>query len=200
MLNILFALMLVIPMICEAKILVFAGSTREGSYNKKLACEAARIATARGAEVAIIDLKDYPMPLYDGDMEAAEGLPVNASKLQALMAASEGVVIATPQYNASIPAVLKNAIDWLTRDGSGGSSFESFAGKKFAIMSASPGKRGGARALVHLKDILLDCHAELVTKQVSLPAAHLAFDSEGRLKDVAIQQALAEEIDQLLAK
>src|SRR6266446_5332539 len=97
------------------RILAFAGSTRAASFNKRLVRIAARGAEAAGAEVTVIDLRDLPLPLFDQDQEAAEGPPENAKRLKALMVASDGFLIASPEYNSSISAVLKNTIDWASR-------------------------------------------------------------------------------------
>ncbi len=172
------------PLLAQMNILVFAGSTREGSYNKKLSKEAAEIARRLGANVTWIDLKDYPMPFYDADVEA-KGMPKNAKKLRDLMVANDMIVIASPEYNASIPAVLKNAIDWASRS-DGNASRSAFKGKKFALLSASPGKGGGARGLVHLKAIIEDVGGVVVSEQVSVPSAHAAF-AEDKLPQIVSQ-------------
>jgi NAD(P)H-dependent FMN reductase len=171
--------LMALPLLAN-NILVFAGSTRTESYNKKLAQKAAEMARQSGAEVTLIDLKDYPMPFYDADLETKTGMPKNAKRLRDAMLASDAMIIASPEYNASIPAVLKNAIDWASRAPEGGSSQEAFKGKKIAIMSASPGRGGGARGLVHLRSILEDVGGEVVDLQVVIPRAFEqgAFDRE----------------------
>lgn len=186
-------LALVFPLLAEMKVLVFAGSTRAESYNKKLAQEAADIARSMGANVTFIDLKDYPMPFYDADLEAKQGLPKNAKRFQAALLANQAVVIASPEYNASIPAVLKNAIDWASRSEDGGGSYDAFKGKKFAIMSASPGGGGGARGLVHLRAILENLGAEVVEKQVSVPRAY----EKGAIDNPDVKLAIEEELNEL---
>ncbi len=182
----------------ETNVLAFAGSTREDSLNKKLIKEAGNIARELGANVTVIDLRDFPMPFYDGDLEAAEGMPENAKKLRQLMIQSQVILIATPVYNHSIPAVLKNALDWVSRSEQAGRSREAFQGKKIAIMSASPGKTGGANALIHLRDILADQRAIIITQQVSVPDANNAFDEEGRLKNPQIKADLQQLIQEVL--
>src|SRR4051812_33174915 len=112
-----------------AKILAFAGSTREGSYNKKLVKVAAAAATAAGAQVTLVDLRDFPMPLYDGDLETKEGLPSNARKLKELFISHDGFLISCPEYNSSISGVLKNTIDWISRPQPNEPSLAAFAGK-----------------------------------------------------------------------
>ncbi len=188
------SLALAFPLLAEMHVLVFAGSTRTDSYNKKLAKEAAGIAKEMGAKVNLIDLKDYPMPFYDADLEAKQGMPKNAKRFRDAVKASDAVVIAAPEYNASIPAVLKNAIDWASRSEEGGSSREAFAGKKVALMSASPGGGGGARGLVHLRAVLTDIGAEVVDKQVSVPRAY----EKGAIENPAVVEGIREELSELL--
>lgn len=167
----------------ETTVLAFAGSLRDGSYNKLLAKEAAHIASHMGAKVKVIDLKDYPLPFYDQDLESREGMPGKASELRQLLIKSDVVVIASPEYNASVPAVLKNVIDWASRNEEGKSSRDAFKGKKFVLISASPGKLGGSRGLVHLKTIIEDIGGKVVSTQLSLPSAYQAFDEHHHLQD-----------------
>lgn len=177
----------------EVKVLAFAGSTREGSFNKKLVSEAADIARTMGASVTLIDLKDYPLPLYDADLEAQKGMPENAKKLRQMIKASHAIILASPEYNHSIPALLKNTIDWVSRNEQGGSCKEIFEGKRFALMSASPGKAGGARGLLHLKPIITYLGGVIVEPQVTLPEAHAYFSNsreENPLLKEAIKQLL----------
>lgn len=182
----------------QMKVLALAGSTRADSYNKKLVQEAAKIAQERGAEVTIIDLKEYPMPFYDADLEQKEGMPKNAQRFRDRIMNSDAILISSPQYNASIPAVLKNALDWASRDEKGEESDTAFKGKKFVLMSASPGKKGGAKGLVHLRAVLKDCGGEILEKQVSVPCADQAFDETGSLLDISIKQQLEQAVDQLI--
>lgn len=184
----------------ESKVLAFSGSTRTDSVNKKLVKEAANIARSLGAEVTEIDLKELPMPLYDGDLEAAEGMPENTKTLRNLMIQSDVILIATPEYNHSIPAVLKNALDWVSRSEKAERSKEAFQGKKFAIMSASPGKGGGAKGLIHLRDILVDQKAVVLPTQVSIPDAYNAFDDNGSLKDAKLLESLVKLVQESLQK
>ena len=139
----------------KPKILAFAGSTRTDSLNKKLARAAAAIAGEAGAEVTFVDLRDLALPLYDGDLEEASGLPEGARKLKALLRASDGFLIASPEYNSSVTAVLKNALDWASRaETDDEPPLAAFRGKAAALLSASPGALGGLRGLVHLRAIL----------------------------------------------
>ena len=183
-----------ISLLAETKVLVFAGSTREDSYNKKLALEAAQIAREIGAKVTVIDLKDFPMPFYDADLETKQGLPKNAKRFRDLMIASDAIVIASPEYNSSISAILKNALDWASRSEEGGSSRDAFKGKKFAIVSASPGKSGGARGLVHLRSIIEDIGGEVVQQQVTVPRSY----ESGALESASVKKELRNELQKMI--
>jgi chromate reductase, NAD(P)H dehydrogenase (quinone) len=167
----------------KVKVLVFAGSTRKGSFNKKLASIAAEDARAAGAEVTHIDLRDIPMPLYDGDLEASEGIPPNGKKLKELMLSHDAFLIASPEYNSSITGVLKNAIDWASRPSPGEKPLQCFAGKVVGLCSASPGALGGLRGLVAVRSILTNIGSVVIPTQVSVPRAMEAFDENGDLKD-----------------
>lgn len=166
----------------ETKVLAFAGSTRADSINKKLIVEAANLARQMGVNVTVIDLKDYQIPFYDEVLEAREGMPPMARQFRKMMIQSDVILIASPEYNASLSAVLKNAIDWASRGETGGGSREAFKGKTFAIMAASPGSSGGARGLVHLRTILEDIGGSVIPLQVVVPSAYNAFDEKGHLK------------------
>ena len=172
------------------KILAFAGSTRSESYNKKLVKIAATGARTMGAEVTYIDLRDIPMPLFDEDLEAAEGIHPNARKLKDMMLVHQGLIIASPEYNSSITGVLKNAIDWVSRPADGEPQLACFVDKVAAIMSASPGALGGLRGLVHLRAILGNIKVIVLPDQVSIPKAYEAFNSDGTLKDTNQQAAI----------
>jgi chromate reductase len=172
------------------KVLAFSGSTREESYNQKLINDAAKIASSLGAEVTVIHLNDYPMPFYDGDLEAKNGLPEYAKKLRNLMIASDAIIIATPEYNNSISAVLKNSIDWASRSETGTPSRAAFSGKRFALMSASPGSHGGIRGLTHLKAIIEDIGGSVISKQLALPSAHIYFSNPTRDENPDLQEVI----------
>jgi chromate reductase len=166
------------------KIAAFAGSTRSGSYNKKLIALAAEAARDAGAEVTTIDLRDLELPLYDGDLEEASGLPPGAKRFKSLLRESEGILIASPEYNSSVTGVLKNAIDWASRTESDDEpDLVAFRGKTAALCSASPGALGGMRVLVHLRAILGNIGVLVLPAQVSISTAHQAFDDSGQLKD-----------------
>lgn len=189
---------MIMPLCAQMNVLVFAGSTREDSYNKKLAHEAALIATEMGAQVTEIDLKNYPMPLFDEDLESNQGMPENARAFRNLLIQNQAVVIASPEYNGSISATLKNVIDWATRNEKGEPSRDAFKDKKFAIMGASPSKMGGSRGLTHLNFILEGVGAKVVSTQVTVPDAYDAFNENGALKDKNLQAQLKKEINELL--
>lgn len=182
----------------QPRILAFAGSTRTESFNKKLLKIAAAGARTAGAEVTELDLRDLPLPLYDGDLEAEGGLPSHARKLKDIFLAHDGLLIASPEYNSSISGVLKNAIDWVSRPVAGEAPLGCFTGKAAALMSASPGALGGLRGLVHLRSILGNIHVLVLPDQVAVMRAAEAFAPEGGLKD-AKQQAAAEGLGSKLA-
>lgn len=184
------------------KLLAFAGSTRTNSYNKKLVKIAAEGAKKAGAEVTFIDLRDFPLPLFDEDLEKKR-TPDDAKRLKQLFLAADGFIISSPEYNSSISAVLKNAIDWVSRPAPGEKSLVAFAGKTAVLMAASPGALGGLRGLVHLRSILGNIQVLVLPDQMAISKAHEAMTPEGQLKDPAQQQSiesLGEKIAQLTAK
>lgn len=180
------------------KILAFAGSTRADSYNKRLVKIAVAGARAAGAEVTLIDLRDFPLPLFDGDLEARDGLPANGRKLKDLFLAHQGLLIAAPEYNSSITAVLKNTIDWVSRPVPGEAPLLCFDGKVACLMSASPGALGGLRGLVHVRAILGNIKVVVLPDQVAVPKASQAFKPDGSLADPK-QQAAVEGLGARLA-
>ncbi len=182
----------------QPRILAFAGSLRKGSYNKQLVKVAAAGARAAGAEVTFVDLRDLPLPVFDEDLEAAEGLPAQARKLKELFLAHQGLLIASPEYNSSVSAALKNAIDWVSRPVDGETPLACFDGKVAAIMAASPGALGGLRGLVTLRSILGNIRVIVIPDQVAVMKAHEAFTSDGTLKD-AKQQASVEQLGATVA-
>lgn len=169
------------------KILAFAGSTREGSFNKKLVNVAAWGARDAGAEVTVIDLRDFPMPLYDGDLEASEGLPEPARRLKALFMDHEGLLISSPEYNGGMSAVLKNAIDWVSRTEGDEGGLAAYRDKIAGIMGTSPGRLGGLRGLPHLRQILSGLGVLVIPQQHALGGAGQAFGEDGMLVDSAAQ-------------
>jgi chromate reductase, NAD(P)H dehydrogenase (quinone) len=180
------------------KILALAGSLRRDSYNKKLVKIAAGGARAAGAEVTILDLRDLPLPIFDEDLEAAEGLPPNGRKLKDLFLAHHGLLISSPEYNSSISAVLKNTIDWVSRPCPGEPPLGCYVNKVATLMSASPGALGGLRGLVTLRSILSNIKVLVMPDQVAVPKAHEAFNPDGTLKDSG-QQAAIEKLGSDLA-
>lgn len=181
------------------RILAFAGSTRQDSFNKRLVRVAAGGARAAGAEVTELDLREVPLPLFCEDVEARDGLPPAGLKLKQLLRAHQGLLIAAPEYNSSITAVLKNAIDWASRPEPGEPPLSCFAGKVAALMSASPGALGGLRGLVHVRAILGNIQVLVLPDQIAVVKAHEAFNADGSLKD-ARQQAAAAGLGEKLAR
>jgi chromate reductase len=161
-------------------ILVIAGSTRKDSVHRKLARHALDSLAAAGADAVLADLRDYPLPLYDGDLEAEEGRPAAAIELKELARRADGFVFASPEYNGSYPAVLKNAIDWISRPDPGERHLAVFRGKPAAIVTATPGPHGGSRGLKQLRE-LLGMIGVTVEDQLGIPNSGEAFDGEGRL-------------------
>lgn len=172
------------------KLLFCAGSSREGSHNKRLAKLGATIAEANGIAATFADLGDYPMPLYDADLQNREGIPENALKLEALMKVHAGVFIACPEYNASITPLLKNSIDWVSRIRTEGEVYQiAFKGRVFALGSASPGGMGGLRGLNTVRTVLeLGLGALVLPDQFAVPRAAEAYDEHGHLKSKDAQE------------
>jgi len=172
------------------KILAFGGSLRAASFNQKAVALAAEGARAAGGDVTLISLRDYPLPLFDEDLEAAEGMPENAVKLKELFLSHDGLLIASPEYNSGITAALKNAIDWVSRATSKDEAFLSaFVGKKAAILGASPGGYGGARGLAQLRPLLENIKVSVIEDQVTIAEAHSVIQDDGSFtnEDIAIQ-------------
>ncbi len=185
------------------RILAFAGSLREASFNKRLLAIAAAGAEAAGAQVTRIDLRDYPMPLYDGDLEARSGLPEAALGFRRALGEHDGFLLASPEYNGSISGVLKNAIDWASRPAPAESSPDPFHGKVAAVLSASPGRFGGARGQIVLRTLLATLQVLVLPDLVVVPGANEAFAPDGRLRDEkrhAQVGALGEKLAATLAK
>ena len=172
------------------KIVVFAGSARKDSLNKRLARVAAESVRAAGATATFVDLADYPMPIYDGDLETREGMPPNARKLKDLFIEHQGLLIVSPENNASVSALLKNTLDWISRQDGEESGLAPYKGKVAAIAGASPGALGGLRGLTHLRAILQNLSVLVLTEQFALGHAHEAFDEDGKLKDAKHQSAI----------
>lgn len=188
------------PPMPAPKILVLPGSTRTGSLNVKLAALAAKELTLIDADVTRISLQDYPLPIYDGDLEAKADPPANAVKLKQMIMAHHGVFIASPEYSASVTPLLKNAIDWVSRVRERGDpTYAAFKGRVFAIASASPQKAGGLRSLMALRQILeLGCGALTIPEQVAIPQADHAFDDMDNIIDTATANLLRAQLARLV--
>jgi len=181
------------------KILVIPGSLRTGSLNAKLAAVAAHRLVQAGAEVTKISLSDFPLPIYDGDLQTRSGVPKNAIDLKRLIGAHHGVLIVTPEYNASVPPLVKNAIDWVSRVAdSQESRGQVFRGRAFAIAAASHSRLGGARSLAALRLILSACQALVIPNQLALGLADEAYDDMDRLKHPPDIEALGSLVRQLI--
>ena len=180
------------------KILVIPGSLRTGSLNARLAAVAAHELVQSGAEVTRISLSDFPLPIYDGDLQVKSGVPKNAVNLKRMMSGHHGVLIVTPEYNSSVPALVKNTIDWVSRvQDAHESRGQVFRERIFAIASASGGRLGGTRALAALRLILSACHATVIPNQLALSFADDAYDEMERLKhpaDIEALRALARQL------
>jgi chromate reductase len=172
------------------KILVFAGSIRSGALSGKLAALAARDLGVAGAEVNRISLGDYPLPIYDGDLEERQGIPHNATRLAQLIAAHDGIFIATPEYNHSLPPLLKNAIDWVSRHDP--SATMPFWNKVYGLGGTSDGRVGGARALLDLRKVLATAvRGVVIPERIEVSMAQSAFNEAGELIDDVPRQVLA---------
>lgn len=174
------------------RILAFSGSSRAGSLNHRLVTVASEGARKVGAEVTVISLRDFAMPIYDGDLEDASGLPENGKKLKALMAVHSGLLIACPEYNSSITPLLKNTIDWLSRPQPNEAPLASFDGKVAGLLGASAGAFGGLRGLFHVRDILQNIRVTVLPDPYLVAVAradqHLAED--GSMKDDRMRNAV----------
>ena len=182
------------------KILVLPGSNRTGSHNVKLAALAAKELTLNDADVTRMSLLDYELPIYDADFDSRQGQPDNALKLKQMIMAHHGVFIASPEYSASVTPLLKNAIDWVSRVRERGDpTYAAFKGRVFAVASASPGRAGGLRSLMALRQILeLGCGAFVIPEQVSIPNAVRAFDEKDELVDLGTANLLRAELQRLV--
>jgi NAD(P)H-dependent FMN reductase len=172
------------------KILAFAGSARKASLNKRLVRVAAEGARRAGADVTEIDLRDFPVPIYDGDLETEQGLPPKARELRQLMLEHQGFLIASPEYNGSIPALLKNLIDWTSRAVDGQDGLAPYRNKVAVLMSASPGSYGGLRGLVHVRAILGNIGVIVLPEQMAVGKAHEAFSLDGSMQNPKMQQSV----------
>ena len=183
------------------KVLVFAGSTRIASHNRKLAKEVAGMARDKGAEVTHLELVDYDVPMYNADLEA-KGTPADVMKLKQLFYEHPAWIICTPEYNASYPALVKNTLDWLSSPVKGdpvwSDDFRFSRGKVVGVLSASPGALGGLRSQSHLIPLLLNLHCWVAPQTYALGRAGNAFDEEGHLLEEAAKKRAASVVDQVL--
>lgn len=180
------------------RVLVIPGSRRTGSHNRKLAALALRLVREAGGEATLADLSEFEMPLYDGDLEAAEGLPEGALRLKEVVDAHDAVIFAAPEYNASLTPLLKNAIDWTSRPTDGRQPDNPWANRVGLLLSASPGALGGLRGLVHLRAVLERLGVWVMPQTLAVGTAHKAFDRDGNL-DEGRQATLQGLIRRLLA-
>ena len=182
-----------------AKLLFLSGSIREASLNAKLAQVASEIAKNAGADASYIDIADYPMPLYNGDLEDAEGIPETAIALKKLFIECDGFFIASPEYNSSYSALLKNTIDWLSRTHEETEKpLAAFKGKVAAICGASPGALGGLRGLVTLRMLLGNIGIHVIPQQLAVSKAMESFDDKGNLVDDKQKQTLQNVVEELI--
>ena len=182
----------------KPKILAFSGSARKDSYNSRLVRLAVEGARQAGADVTVIDLKEYPLPIFDEDLEKEVGSPENATRLKKLFLEHDGLLISAPEYNSSITPLLKNTIDWVSRAAAGEAPLAAYTGKVASLMSASPGGLGGLRGLVTVRSILGNIGVTVLPDQVAVARAFEAFAPDGKLKD-AKQQSQVEALGGKLA-
>src|SRR5579864_2123675 len=181
------------------KILIIPGSMRTGSHNVKLAAAAAHAFAQAGVQVTRISLAVFPLPIYDADLQAKSGVPKHAINLKRMMGTHHGILIVTPEYNASVPALVKNTIDWITRvQDPHESRGQVFRERAFAIASASQSRLGGSRALAALRLILSACHAAVIPSQLALSFADQAYDDRDRLKHPSDIEAMGALVRQLV--
>jgi chromate reductase len=186
-------------MMSALKILVIPGSLRTGSLNARLAAAAAYEFAQAGVDVTRISLGDFPLPIYDGDLQTKSGVPKNAVNLKRMIAAHHGVLLVSPEYNSSVPPLVKNAIDWVTRvQDAQESRGQVFRERVFAIAAASESRLGGSRCLAALRQILSACQATVIPNQFALSFAGEAYDDMDRLKHPADIEALGALVRQLI--
>ena len=181
------------------RLVFFAGSARDDSFNKKLARAAYAHAQSKGADATFIDLAAYSMPLYDGDLEAESGVPANAQALKSVFKAADGMFIASPEYNSGFSPLLKNIIDWCSRsEGIDDPMLSAFNGKVVCMGAVSPGALGGMRGLVMLRMLLGNIGMHVIPQQVTVKNAFDAFDENGALTDDMADLTLKLGVDALL--
>ncbi len=182
------------------RILAFGGSLRTASFNHSVAAQAAEGSRAAGAEVTLIRLRDFPLPLFDEDLEAGSGMPEAARRLKELFLSHDGLLISSPEYNSSYSGALKNALDWVSRKTDADEPFLSaLAGKRAALLAASPGKLGGSRGLPLLRQLLTNLSVSVLEAQLTIPEAHEVIGADGVFSDPAVATA-AREVGAALAR
>ena len=173
------------------KIIAIAGSYRENSYNKRVLNIAVEGARSAGADVTVIDLRDYPMPIYDADMQDGGAFDDNALRLQDALSEADGFLIASPEYNASLPGGFKNAIDWASRTNEKYKMYDVFKGKTAAMITASPGQFGGLRCLNHLRAVLTIMGVHVLPAEIAVTFVGQKFDGDGaEMTDEKMQSIL----------
>lgn len=184
----------------KPRLLVFAGSARVDSFNKKLARITAARARAAGADTTYIDLDDFPLPLYHGDIEAASGFPPAAQALRHLFRTHHAFAIASPEYNHSFSALLKNVIDWVSRPAGGEDYKPFFSGKVALLLATSPGSSGGSRGLPHLRQVLSHLGVDVLEPQITVPKHFQSFDADGALVEPARDAEIAAAVTLLVQR
>ncbi len=175
----------------KTKILAFAGSLRKDSYSKRVVQTAIRGAEKAGADVTFVDLRDYPMPIYNPDDHEKEGFDENALRFQKLLTEHDGLLIASPEYNGSLPAALKNAIDWASRQSDRYKGSDVFQGKLAAIITASPGSFGGIRSLAHLRGVLMSVGVNVLSSEIAVSFVGNKFNGDGeKMTDEKMKELL----------
>lgn len=188
------------PQIPEPQVLVFAGSTRSGSFNRRLATAAAGALGDAGLGVTHVELADYPLPIYDADLEKAEGLPANARRLKELFVSHPAFLIACPEYNSSITPLLKNTLDWVSRREGDERPLVAYRGKLAALVSASPGRLGGLRGLAVVRSMLGSIGVWVQPTQLAIPQAHQVLGEDGAISDEGLAQGLERVVAELAAE
>jgi chromate reductase len=178
------------------RVVAIAGSMRAESYNRRLLKAALQVLVRPGVEVDVVELRALNLPLYDGDLEEAEGLPEGAKELKRRLKAADGLLIASPEYNGSIPGTFKNALDWASR----GSDDDAFEGKLAALMAASPGRMGGLRMVPHLRHVLTVLGVHLLPGQINVSQAHEAFNPDGSLSNNFFESQLIALMDTFVSE
>ena len=182
------------------KLLTFAGSARKASLNKKLARLAASEAEKLGATAQFIDLSDFDMPIYNGDLEAEKGVPENAQKLKKLIRDVDAVFVVSPEYNSGITPLLKNTIDWLSRKhGDEKDPIDIFKTKVWGFGAVSGGALGGIRGLAPLRQTFIGLLALVVGEQTAVKFGNEAFAEDGSLKDEATAKLLTNQLKRMIA-